>query len=186
VHRWTELSICAVTRAANQPLVGLSIQAIAELRGREPIDVVLDLLVDEQGGVNMLEINQSFENLRQTLTHPLCNIISDGFYVNGRPHPRLHGTFAEWLGGICRERRWLDLPEAVRKITSLPAERFGLGDRGRIEAGRRADLVVFDPARVGSPATYESPEQPPQGIYYVLRDGDFTVRRPARGPRGVQ
>jgi N-acyl-D-amino-acid deacylase len=178
VHRWTELSICAVASAANQPLVGLSIQAIAELRGREPIDVVLDLLVDEQGGVNMLEINQSFENLRQTLTHPLCNIISDGFYVSGRPHPRLHGTFAEWLGGICREKRWLGLPEAIRKITSLPAERFGLGDRGRIEAGRRADLVVFDPARVGSPATYESPEQAPQGIYFVLRDGQFTVRRP--------
>jgi dihydroorotase/N-acyl-D-amino-acid deacylase len=178
VHRWTDLSISAVVSQANQPLVGLSIQTIAEARGCEPIDVVLDLLLEERGAVNMLEINQSFENLRQTLTHPLSNIISDGFYVSGRPHPRLHGTFAELLGGICREKRWLELPEAIRKITSLPAERFGLSDRGRIESGRRADLVVFDPSRVGSPATHERPEQPPIGIYYVIRDGQFTVRRP--------
>ena len=111
-HRWTDLFISAVASAANQPVVGLSIQAIADMRGCEPIDVVLDLLVEERGAVNMLEFNQSPENLRQTLTHPLSNIISDGFYVNGRPHPRLHGTFPELLGGICREKRWMELPEA--------------------------------------------------------------------------
>ena len=141
------------------------------------IEVVLDLLVEERGAVNMLEFNQSPENLRQTLTHPLSNIISDGFYVTGRPHPRLHGTFAELLGGVCRERRWMDLPEAIRKITSRPAERFGLRGRGRIEPGYHADLVVFDPVRIGSPATYERPEQPPVGIHYVLCDGEFTFRR---------
>jgi dihydroorotase/N-acyl-D-amino-acid deacylase len=176
-HRWTDLFIAAVASAANQRVVGRSIQEIAELRACEPIDVVLDLLEEERSAVNMLEFNQSLENLRQTLTHPLSNIISDGFYVTGRPHPRLHGTFPELLGAICRERRWMELPDAIRKITSRPAERFGLRDRGLVRAGYYADLVIFDAARISSSATYDRPEQPPEGIHYVLRDGEFTVRR---------
>ena len=175
-HRWTDLFISAVASAANQQVVGLSIQAIAEARGCQPIDAALDLLLEERGAVTILEFNQSLENLRQTVTHPLCNIISDGFYVSGRPHPRLHGAFAEFLGGVCREKRWLDLPEAIRKITNCPAERFGLAGRGRIRAGCIADLVVFDPETVGSPATYDRPEQPPRGIHYVLSAGRLTVR----------
>ena len=174
-HRWTDLFISAVASEANAPAVGLSIQAIAERRGCEPIDVVLDLLIEERGAVNMLEFNQSQENLRQTLTHPLSNIISDGFYVTGRPHPRLHGAFAELLGGVCREKGWMELPEAVRKVTSAPADRFGLRGRGRVAPGNYADIVVFDAARVGSPATFERPEQPPEGIHYVLREGRITV-----------
>jgi len=177
-HRWTDIFISAVAGAANQSAVGRNIQEIAETRGCEPIDVVLDLLVEERGAVNMVAFNQSQENLRQTLTHPLANIISDGFYVNGRPHPRLNGTFPELLGGVCREKGWMELPEAIRKITSRPAERFGLRGRGTIAPGYQADLVVFDSARIGSPATYDQPEQPPEGIHYVIRDGKFTVRTP--------
>jgi len=184
-HRWTDLFISAVASAANQQLVGLSIQAVAEARGCQPIDAVLDLLLEECGAVNMLEFNQSLENLRQTVTHPLSNIISDGFYVNGRPHPRLHGAFAEFLGGVCREKRWLELPEAVRKITSRPAERFGLAGRGRVSEGCIADLVVFDPETVGSPATYDRPEQPPRGIHYVLSAGKLTVRAGKIAKRGA-
>ncbi len=174
-HRWTDLFISAVASEANRPVVGLSIQAIAEMRACEPIDAMLDLLIEEQGAVNMLEFNQSQENLRQTLTHPLSNIISDGFYVTGRPHPRLHGAFAELLGGVCREKRWMELPEAVRKVTSVPAERFALRGRGRLHPGYYADVVVFDAERVGSPATFEQPERPPEGIRYVLREGRITV-----------
>ena len=177
-HRWTDLFISAVASDANRPAVGLHIHEIAVARSREPVEVVLDLLAEEQGAVNMLEFNQSRQNLRETLVHPLSNIVSDGFYVNGRPHPRLHGTFPHLLGGICRERGWLALAEAVRKVTSLPAARFGLGDRGRIAPGYRADLVVFDAARIGSPATYEDPERPPVGIRYVIRGGEFTVGSP--------
>ncbi len=175
-HHWTDLFISAVASEVNAPVVGLNIQAIAEMRGCEPIDVVLDLLVEERGTVNMLEFNQSEENLRQTLTHPFSNVISDGFYVTGRPHPRLHGAFAELLGGVCREKRWMELPEAVRKVTSAPAERFRLRGRGQVEPGYYADLVVFDAARVGSPATFDRPEQPPEGIHYVMREGRITVK----------
>jgi N-acyl-D-amino-acid deacylase len=72
----------------------------------------------------------------------------------------------------------MELPEAIRKITSRPAECFGLADRGRVGEGLRADLVVFDADRIGSPATYERPEQPPEGIHCVLRNGGFTVGGP--------
>lgn len=174
-HRWTDLFISSVASERNRGVVGRDLQAIAEERGCEPIDAVLDLLLEERGAVNMLEFNQSEANLRETLTHPLSNIISDGFYVNGRPHPRLHGTFPHLLGSICREKRWMELPEAVHKITGRPAERFGLHDRGLLRAGYAADLVVFDAGRIGSPATYENPEQAPQGIEYVIRGGEFLV-----------
>lgn len=170
-HRWTDIFISAVASRANQGLVGKNIQEIAGMRGCEPIDAVLDLLVEERGAVNQLEFNQSEDNLRETLTHPLSNIISDGFYVKGKPHPRLYGTFPTLLGTVCREKRWIDLPAAIHKITGRPAERFGLGDRGRIEQGRRADVVVFDPERIGSPATYEDPCRSPAGIHLVLRGG---------------
>jgi N-acyl-D-aspartate/D-glutamate deacylase len=125
----------------------------------------------------MLEINQSEANLRQALSHPLSNVISDGFYTTGRPHPRLYGTFPRLLGEICRERKWLSVAEAIRKITELPALRFGIARRGRLAPGWQADLVVFDPRTVGSPATYENPEQTPSGVEYVFRDGRPLVER---------
>jgi N-acyl-D-amino-acid deacylase len=173
---WDGISISAVGSARNQALVGKTIAEIAKLRGAVPVEAALDLLVEEEGRVNMLEINQSEENLRQTLAHPLSNIISDGFYVSGRPHPRLHGTFPHLLGGIARDRGWMTLEAAVHKITALPAARFGLERAGRLAQGFRADVTVFRPATVGSPATYENPQVPPQGIEYVFRGGRMLLK----------
>jgi N-acyl-D-aspartate/D-glutamate deacylase len=132
---------------------------------------VLDLINEESGRVNMLEMNQSELNLRQTLAHPLSCIISDGFYVKGRPHPRLYGTFPLLLGEISRRRGWLTLAEAVQKITGKPAGRFRIPQRGQLEKGYFADVVVFDPKIVNSPATYENPTLPPTGIRHVFRNG---------------
>jgi len=169
--RWSDIYISAVGSEHNRTAVGRNLAELAQQRGTKPVDVMLDLLVEERGAVNMLCFNQSEENLRQTLTHPLSVIISDGFYVRGRPHPRLHGTFPCWLGSYVRDRRWLGLPEAIRKITDQPAQRFGIRQRGRIEPGYYADITVFDPRAIASPATYEDPERPPLGIRYVLRNG---------------
>ena len=168
---WHGIIVAAVGSEANQPQVGRTIAAIALDRARPPVETALDLLTEERGKVNILEMNQSEANLRQTLSHPLSNVISDGFYTAGRPHPRLHGTFPLLLGEISRERKWLSLPEAIRKITEAPALRFGIARRGRLAPGWQADIVVFDSRTVGSPATYEDPEQPPSGIEYVFRDG---------------
>jgi N-acyl-D-amino-acid deacylase len=168
---WNNILIAALETQANRGLIGKSIAAIATTRGRAPVEVVLDLILEEQGRVNMLEMNQSEANLRQTLSHPLSCVISDGFYVKGRAHPRLYGTFPLLLGEMARERGWLTLAAAVHKITDKPARRFSIPRRGRLERGYYADVVVFDPATVNSPASYEMPALPPRGIRHVFRSG---------------
>ena len=99
-------------------------------------------------------------------------MVSDGFYVKGRPHPRLHGTFPYLLGEICRERGWMVLAEGIRKITDLPARRFGIAHRGRIERGWFANITVFDAGEIASAATYDNPEVAPTGIRHVFRNGE--------------
>jgi len=168
---WAGIWISSLESRRNRVLVGKTVEAIAQDRAREPVEVVLDLIQEERGRVNMLEQNQSEPNLRQTLSHPLSCIISDGFYVQGRPHPRLYGTFPLLLGEMSRERGWLTLGEAVHKITDKPARRFGIAKRGRLEKGYFAEVVVFDPETVNSPATYENPALAPTGIRHVFRNG---------------
>jgi dihydroorotase/N-acyl-D-amino-acid deacylase len=169
--RWTDIYISAVASDRNRTVVGKNLEQISKARGRDPIDVIFDLLTEERAAVNMLCFNQSDENLRATLTHPLSMVGSDGFYVKGRPHPRLHGTFPTLLGTYVREKGWLTLEEAIHKITGAPAARFDLKDRGLLKPGYAADVTVFDPKSIGTTATYEEPELPPTGIRQVFRDG---------------
>jgi N-acyl-D-amino-acid deacylase len=168
---WSDIRIASVASGRNQHLVGESLAALGERRALPPLEAMLDLLLEESAQVNVVSFNQSEENLRQTLTHPLSIIVSDGFYVRGRPHPRLHGTFPKLLGAYCREKAWMPLEEAIHKITLAPALRFGMFGRGRLAPGYFADITVFDPATVDSPATYEEPELPPLGIRHVIRSG---------------
>jgi len=177
---WSDIYISAIPSGRKQELVGRNLAQVAVESGREPVEAMLDLLAAERGAVNMLSFNQSEENLRATLTHPLSCVISDGFYVKGRPHPRLHGTFPTLLGAMVRERGWMTLAEAIRKITSAPAQRFGIERRGRIERGWHADLTLFDPATVGTDATYEKPDLPPRGIVQVYREGKPQLLSPVQ------
>ena len=156
-------------------LVGRSIQQIADTRGSDPANVVIDILLEQEGVVNIVEHSQSLENLHALLTHPLAMVITDGAYSHGRPHPRLYGTFPLLLGDIVRERKWLTLEEAVHKVTGKPAERFDLRGRGRIAEGYIADITVFDPQRIHTDATYEVPAVAPQGIRAVIRNGSVVV-----------
>jgi N-acyl-D-amino-acid deacylase len=174
-NTWDELLISAVASEKNAASVGKTLEELAVQRKRRPAEVIFDLLIEERGQVNVLEFNQSEENLRRNLNHPLAIIISDGFYVKGRPHPRLHGTFPELLGNLCRDRSWMSLETAVHKITGFPAERFGLGRRGLLHEGYRADVTVFDPLTIRSRATYSDPAQPPEGIRYVIRAGQILL-----------
>lgn len=177
--RWSDIQISSVGTDQNRPAIGKSIEEIAEDRGCDPVDAMLNLLLEEQGDVNMLCFNQSMENLRASLTHPFATIISDGFYVKGRPHPRLHGTFPLLLGTISRQRGWMALPEAVHKITAKPAARYGLKHRGLLKPSYFADIVAFKADSIDSPATYDSPELPPVGIEWVYRNGIPAVLNPA-------
>jgi N-acyl-D-amino-acid deacylase len=114
----------------------------------------------------------SEEDVETNLRHPRVMVGSDGLpNPEGRPHPRLYGTFPRVLGEYARKRGLLSLEAAVRKISSLPCERFGLTSRGRIEAGFHADLVLFDPERIVDRATYADPKQPPSGIDLVVVNG---------------
>lgn len=177
-HEWSDIYISAVRTEANRYAVGKNIVELAQHRGQDAIDTVFDLLIEEHNAVNMLEFNQSEPNLRAMLSHPLSIIISDGFYVTGRPHPRLFGTFAELLGAVCRDKQWMSLEEAIRKVTGFPADRFGMNDRGYLRPGKAADVTVFDPASVHSRATYDDPEQSPLGIRLVIRQGQVLFSEP--------
>jgi dihydroorotase/N-acyl-D-amino-acid deacylase len=168
---WDGILISAAESEASADAVGKSIAEIARNEGKPPVEILLDLLIENRGRVNILGMNQSEDNLRQTLTHPLSIVISDGFYVTGRPHPRLYGTFPLWLGHCARDRRWISLEDAVAKITSRPAERLGLKRRGRLEVGAASDLVLFDADRIDSPATYADPCLAPVGVIQVYRAG---------------
>jgi dihydroorotase/N-acyl-D-amino-acid deacylase len=169
--RWSDIYVSSVGSAANQSAIGRNLQELAESSGKSPADITLNLLLEEKGDVNMLCFNQSMENLQATLTHPCSTIISDGFYVKGRPHPRLHGTFPLLLGTFTRVRRWLTLAQAVHKITGKPAGRYSLKDRGLLGPGCFADIVGFHAETIDSPATYEHPAEPPLGIEFVYRNG---------------
>jgi dihydroorotase/N-acyl-D-amino-acid deacylase len=159
--------------------VGRTIEEVATERDIPPAFTVLDLLVEEEAGVNVISFNQSVTNLRQLITHPLCSVISDGFYVNGKAHPRLYGTFPELLGRVTRELGWMELPNAIHKITAQPAARLRLTDRGLLRSGCFADVTIFDPATIRSLSTYDDPDREPEGIVSVIKDGKFVYGRSA-------
>jgi N-acyl-D-aspartate/D-glutamate deacylase len=162
---WNDVTI------SSEPLAGKTVEELARLRGVDPETCAMDLLVEEDAAVNMVSFNQSEDNLRQLITHKLCSVITDGFYVRGKAHPRLYGTYPELLGKLVRERKWLSLSEAVHKSTGKPAARLNLADRGVLRVGNMADLVVFDAEKISSPATYDEPNVDPRGIVHVIKNG---------------
>ncbi len=172
--RWNGVVITSVEKNAAS-LIGRSIQEIADERKAAPEDVVMDILLEQQGNVNIVEHCQSLDNLHSLMTHPLSIVITDGVYTRGRSHPRLYGTFPLLLGSLVRERKWLSLEAAVHKVTGKPAATFHMHDRGRIEQGYIADITVFDPETVHTDASYELPDVPPAGIRSVLRNGRVLV-----------
>jgi len=135
-------------------------------------DCDLDAAVDRLSPAKAVYFQMSDEDLDRILAHPKCMVGSDGMPHDAHPHPRLWGTFPRVLGHYARERKLLDLSQAIRKITQLPAQCFGLADRGSIEAGKSADLVLFDPDTVIDRATYEMPERVSEGISMVMVGGE--------------
>jgi len=174
-QRTCDIYIVAVASQENAAAVGCHLDQIAEWRGKPPIEALVDLILEEEGRVNILSFNQSEDNLRVLMQHPLGSVISDGFYVKGRPHPRLYGTFPFLIGEVCRERRWIPLETAIHKITAKPAARLKLKDRGTLEPGKRADVTIFDFATIAGRATYEAPRTSPVGIARVYRDGKLMM-----------
>jgi N-acyl-D-amino-acid deacylase len=156
------------------------------------------LLLEEALQVECAFFSMREDDVATVLGADFCCIGSDasarayeGITVQGVPHPRTYGTFPRVFGRYVRQRRIFELSEAIRRMTSLPAERFGLHERGTIAPGMHADLVVFDPAAVIDRATYDRPCVPPEGIRdvfvngrAVVRDYQRTAARPGRVLRG--
>jgi len=138
-------------------------------------DFALDLLAGERMGVGMISFSQSEEVVRKIMHEPYVNVCTDGL-LSGKPHPRAYGTYPRMLGRYVRELNWLTFEGAVHKMSGLAAETFQLEGYGRIAAGTRANLVVFDPMRVIDRATFANSQQYPEGISYVFVEGRLTLR----------
>ncbi len=174
--RWSDVTISSVESEQNAGMVGKTVSQIAAIRETSEGASVLDLLAEENAAVNIVSFNQSEENLRRLITHQLCSVITDGFYVKGQPHPRLHGTYPELLGTLVRDRAWLTLSEAVHKSSAKPAARLNLSNRGKLKPGYVADIVLFDAEKIASDATYTHPMCDPRGISLVIQNGKIAFR----------
>jgi len=173
--RWDEILIC---------IDGATAREWAERTNLQPAEMVCQLLEKKKMEVSMCTFTMCQEDTDVILKHPQIMIASDasatapyGKLSKGKPHPRAYGTFPKVLGEYSRERKLFDLPEAVRKITSMPARKLGLTDRGTLKVGNYADICVFDYENVKDNATYAEPHQYPTGIEYVLVNGQIAVSK---------
>jgi N-acyl-D-amino-acid deacylase len=172
---WSAVVIASANEPHNEALIGATIEAAAARRGVDPFDLYFDLLVEERLGSGCLLHIGDEENVRAIMQHRVHMAGSDGLLFGQHPHPRGYGTFPRYLGHYSRDLRVVELEEMVRKMTSLPARRLGLTDRGLLHPGYAADIVCFDPDRVRDTATYEAPRRLPEGIPHVFVNGEQVV-----------
>jgi N-acyl-D-amino-acid deacylase len=172
---WDEILIASVKSARNKVCEGKSLQQIAEMRQEEPLESVFNLLLDEECAVAMIMFTMAEEDVRTVMRHPTTMIGTDGIWSHGKPHPRIYGTYPRILGTYVREQRLLSLEEAVRKMTSFPAQKFGLWKKGIVREGMDADLIIFDPDTIAERSTFQEPHQYPAGLPYVILNGQVVV-----------
>lgn len=178
---------------------GRTIEEIAKTEGKDPFDALMDLVLADRGNTGRVTFSMSEDDVRTALKHPLVSFCTDsgaratdGPLSRDKSHPRAWGSATRILGKYVRDEKLLSLEEAVRKMTSLPASRVGLTDRGLLRPGLAADLVAFDPLTVRDRATFAEPSQYSEGVPYVAVNGQLVVDegrltearpgRPLKGP----
>jgi N-acyl-D-aspartate/D-glutamate deacylase len=159
---------------------GMRISEIAKLRGdADPADTCLQLMAEDGGRISGMFHTMSEDDVRLVMKQPWVSIASDGSAINldapGVPHPRNYSTNVRVLGYYVRDQHVLTLEDAVRKMTSLPAQILGLPDRGQVREGFAADLAIFDPAKVGETNSFEKPKSYATGVRYVLVNGVLVI-----------
>jgi len=186
-----------------KPLTGKSLAEVAKTRGKDPIETLMDLISEDESRIDAIYFLMSEENVKKELAKPWISFGSDeasqapeGVFLKSNPHPRAYGNFARVLGKYSRDEKVITLPEAVRRLSALPATNLGLDHRGFLKEGMFADVVVFDPATIADRATFEKPHQYAIGIKHVfvngvqvLKDGEHTGAKPGRalwGPGKIQ
>ena len=172
---WADVRLGYFANPRNLRWEGLTLADVMAERGVDAVDAMCDLLLEEELRINQVTSGPWSETLHHFVRHPVGMIGTDSTFVGEKPSPRTYGSFPRVLGEFVRERALLGLEEAVRKMTSAPAARLGLTDRGLLSDGYAADIVVFDPARVRSNATYDDPRRYPDGIDYVIVNGEVVV-----------
>lgn len=181
-----------------QPLTGKTLAAVAKERGTSPEDTIVDLIIEDDSRVGAAFFHMTEENIRRNIAWPWTMVGSDsgsvaaeGLFLNSNPHPRAYGTFARFLGKYVRDEKVIPLPEAIRRLTALPAAQLKIKERGELKPGYYADIVVLDPKTIADKATFEKPHQYAVGVKDVLvngvaviRDGEHTGAKPGRAVRG--
>lgn len=188
---------------ALKPLTGKTLADVAKMRGKDPIETIMDLVHEDGSRVGTVYFMMSEENIKKQLRQPWVSLGSDaasmapeGAFLRSSTHPRAYGNFARLLGKYVREEKVITLQEAIRRLSGLPATNLGLDHRGFLKAGMFADVVVFDPATIADRATFENPHQYSVGVKHVfvngtqvLKDGEHTNAKPGRalwGPGKVK
>ena len=175
-------------------LTGKTLAEVAKMRGKDPIETIMDLISEDESRIDTIYFVMSEENVKKEIVKPWISFGSDeasqapeGVFLKSNPHPRAYGNFARVLGKYCRDEKVIPLKEAVRRLSGLPAINLGLDHRGLLQEGMFADLVVFDPATIADHATFEKPHQYAVGMKHVivngvqvLKNGEHTGAKPGR------
>jgi N-acyl-D-amino-acid deacylase len=183
---WGNVRISGTTNPALKSLEGTDMQAAAAQAGITPFDLMVRLILEDGGQTAVVLFQLDTADLKAACTHPLHMVGSDGLPRPGtKPHPRAYGTFPRVAGRLRREQ-WFSLEDAVRRMTSVAAERFGLGDRGVLRPGMAADMLLFDET-IDDNATFDTPTLLPTGVAHVwvagqaiVENGKSTGRLPGR------
>jgi N-acyl-D-aspartate/D-glutamate deacylase len=181
-----------------KPLTGKTLAEVAKMRGRDPVETIMDLIAEDESPIDAIYFEMSEENLRKEIEKPWISFCSDeasqapaGVFLKNNPHPRAYGSFARVLGKYVRDEKLISLGEAVRRLSGLPATNLGLDHRGFIKEGMFADIVVFDPSKIADRATFAQPHQYAIGVkdvfvngVQVLKNGEHTGAKPGRALSG--
>jgi N-acyl-D-amino-acid deacylase len=182
-----------------KPLTGKSLAEVAKMPGKDPIDTAMDLVAEDESRIGAVYFMMSEENVKKEIAKPWISFGSDeasqapeGVFLKSNPHPRAYGNFARVLGKYVRDEKAITLPEAIRRLSALPATNLGLDHRGFLKEGMFADVVVFDPATIADHATFEKPHQYATGVKHVfvngvqvIKDGEHTGAKPGRALWGL-
>jgi N-acyl-D-amino-acid deacylase len=186
-----------------KPLTGKTLAEVAKMRGTDPTDTAMDLILEDRSRVGTTYFMMSEENVKKQIKLPWVtfgsdagSIAAEGAFLKSMPHPRAYGCFARLLGKYVRDEKVISLEEAIRRLTSLPAANLELDRRGWLKAGYFADVVIFDPTTIADRATFAEPHQYAVGMkhvvvngQHVLKDGEHTTAKPGRalwGPGKVK
>src|SRR5213080_112604 len=161
-----------------KPLTGKTLAEVAKMRGKDPIDTIMDLISEDESRIGTVYYLMSEENVKKELRKPWISFGSDeasqapeGPFLKSNPHPRAYGCFARVLGKYCRDEKILSMSDAIHRLSGLPATNLGLDHRGFLKEGMFADVVVFDPATITDHATFEKPHQYATGVKHVFVNG---------------